>query len=57
MHVVLTRLSKPTWTEEDFKGLLHTLGCAGYGWLRQEGVRRKLEEMAGKRGWGMDKTN
>ena len=22
------------------------LGCAGYGWLRPEGVRRKLEEMA-----------
>jgi hypothetical protein len=36
----------PTWSEEDFQRLLHTLGCAGYGWLRPEGVRRKLEEMA-----------
>jgi WD40 repeat protein/serine/threonine protein kinase len=37
---------KPEWTEGDFRQLLHTLGCAGYGWLRPEGVRRKLEEMA-----------
>ena len=38
------------WTKEDFRQLLHTLGCAGYGWLRPEGVRQKLEEMATRRG-------
>ena len=37
---------KPTWTNEDFKQLIYTLGCAGYGWLRPEGVRRELEKMA-----------
>jgi WD40 repeat protein/serine/threonine protein kinase len=42
----LIRRGMPTWSEEDFQRLLHTLGCAGYGWLRPEGVRRKLEEMA-----------
>jgi predicted NACHT family NTPase len=34
------------WTEEDFQQLLYTLGYAGYGWLREEGVRRKLEELS-----------
>ena len=42
----LTRKGKPTWTEDDFGQLLYTLGCAGYGWLRPEGVRKKLEDMA-----------
>jgi WD40 repeat protein len=42
----LTRRGKPSWTESDFKDLLAALGCAGYGWLRPEGVRRKLEELA-----------
>jgi hypothetical protein len=43
----LTRRGKPTWSEEDFQQLLlYTLGCAGYGWLRPEGVRRELERMA-----------
>jgi WD40 repeat protein len=42
----LTRRGKPRWTEEDFQQLLYTLGCAGYGWLRPEGVRRELETMA-----------
>ena len=37
---------RPTWTQADFTGLLDTLGCAGYGWLRPEGVRRELEKMA-----------
>jgi WD40 repeat protein len=45
----LTRRGKPSWTENDFQDLLFTLGCAGYGWLRPEGVRRKLEQMA--RSW------
>jgi WD40 repeat protein len=42
----MVRRGDPSWTEEDFQRLLGTLGCAGYGWLRSEGVRRKLEEMA-----------
>jgi WD40 repeat protein/serine/threonine protein kinase len=42
----LTRRGKPVWNEEDFKQLVHTLGRAGYGWLRPDGVRTKLEELA-----------
>jgi serine/threonine protein kinase len=42
----LSRRGKPVWSEADFQRLLHTLGCAGYGWLRPEGVRRELEKMA-----------
>ncbi len=38
-------------TEDDFKQLLYTLGCAGYGWLRPEGVRRELETLRVARGW------
>jgi WD40 repeat protein len=45
----LTRQGTPVWTENDFQGLLHTLGYAGFGWLRPAGVRRKLEQLA--RGW------
>jgi serine/threonine protein kinase len=41
----LTRQGKPQWTEEDFQKLLQELGYRGYGWLRPEGVRRKLEEL------------
>ena len=41
----LTRRGLPVWSEEEFRGILYTLGCAGYGWLRQEGVRRELEKM------------
>jgi WD40 repeat protein len=44
--LALTRRGKPTWSDDDFKQLLYTLGCAGYGWLRPEGVRRELERMA-----------
>jgi hypothetical protein len=29
--------------EDDFQGLLYTLGSALYGWLRPENVRRELE--------------
>jgi len=46
----LTRSGKPTWTEVDFQGLLTELGTRGYGWLQPEGVRQKLEELAGERG-------
>ena len=45
IQLALTRRGTPKWTEEDFKQLLYTLGCAGYGWLRPEGVKRELEEM------------
>jgi hypothetical protein len=45
----LFRGSKTEWTEQDFQSLLYTLGCAGYGWLRTEGVRQKLADMAKQR--------
>jgi predicted Zn finger-like uncharacterized protein len=41
-----TRRVKASWNEQDFERLLYTLGCAGFGWLRPEGVRRELEKMA-----------
>ncbi|MFH1113488.1 MAG: protein kinase [Pseudomonadota bacterium] len=44
--LALTRRGKPVWTEDDFKRLLDTLGCVGYGWLRPEGVKKQLEAMA-----------
>ena len=44
----LTRRGKPSWAEADFQQLLYTLGCAGYGWLRPNGVRRELQKMAAK---------
>jgi len=37
--------TKPKLDETDFQELLYALSCAGFGWLRPEGVRRKLEEM------------
>ena len=43
--LAFTRRGKPAWTEDDFKTLLYTLGCAGYGWLRPEGVRHELEKL------------
>jgi len=46
----LTRSGKPTWTEADFQQLLNELGTRGYGWLREDGVRRKLQELAAQRG-------
>jgi len=50
IRLALTHRGKPTWTEDDFQGLLTELGQRGYGWLREEGVHRKLEEMARERG-------
>jgi WD40 repeat protein/serine/threonine protein kinase len=41
-----TRLGPPVWNEAAFQQLLVELGYRGYGWLRSEGVRKKLEEMA-----------
>jgi WD40 repeat protein/serine/threonine protein kinase len=40
----------PNWSEPDFQNLLTELGRRGFGWLREDGVRRKLEEMAAERG-------
>ncbi len=42
----LIRQGTPVWREEDFDRLIQQLQHAGYGWLRPEGVRKKLEEMA-----------
>jgi WD40 repeat protein len=42
----LTRSGSPKWSDSDFKQLLHTLACAGYGWLKPEGVRKELMNMA-----------
>jgi hypothetical protein len=44
--LALTRHGQPRWTEDDFQRLLRTLGWAGYGWLRPDGVRRELQQMA-----------
>jgi len=41
----ITRLGLPVWSEEDFQRQLYSLGCAGFGWLRPEGVKRELEKM------------
>ncbi|MBF0565137.1 MAG: serine/threonine protein kinase [Nitrospirae bacterium] len=38
---------KPQWEERDFQALIKTLSVRGYGWLSHEGVREKLNEMAG----------
>jgi WD40 repeat protein/serine/threonine protein kinase len=41
-----TRSGKPSWNEQEFEGLIRQLQQAGYGRLRHEGVRAKLEELA-----------
>jgi WD40 repeat protein len=41
----ISRVGKPVWNDEDFKEFIMDLQYRGYGWLRPEGVRRKLEEM------------
>jgi pSer/pThr/pTyr-binding forkhead associated (FHA) protein len=43
--LALTAEGVPTWTEADFLELMQTLGNAGYGWLRSEGVRQELQTM------------
>jgi WD40 repeat protein len=47
----LSRRGVPSWSVEDFQQLLTELGWRGYGWLRPEGMRVKLEELAVERGW------
>ena len=49
MAQALTRGGKPRCTEKDFQELLHLLGCAGYGWLRPEGVQSRLKKILKKR--------
>ena len=41
----LGRIGKPDWNDIDFEVLINNLQYCGYGWLRPEGVRKKLEEM------------
>lgn len=45
----ISRPGTPAWREEDFQQLLAELGYRGCGWLRPEGVRRKLEAIASQR--------
>lgn len=45
----LARRGRPTWTEKDFEELLHTLGGAGLGWLRPDGIRTELRKLAAHR--------
>ena len=40
------RQGSPSWNEEDLQQLIATLQDTGYGWLRPEGVRNRLKEMA-----------
>jgi WD40 repeat protein len=40
------RSLKPAWSDAELQRLLAELGYRGYGWLRAEGVRRKLGELA-----------
>jgi WD40 repeat protein/serine/threonine protein kinase len=48
VRLALTHRGKPSWNEKEFDALIRQLQYAGYGWLRPEGVRRQLEEMAKK---------
>ena len=51
MARALTRSGRPVWSEAEFQGFLHTIGCAGFGWLRPEGVRSELERMMAASNW------
>ena len=42
----ITKTGHPKWHEDRFQKLLVELQYRGYGWLRPEGVRKKLEDMA-----------
>jgi WD40 repeat protein len=41
-----TLSTAPEWSDADFDELVAELQHRGYGWLRPEGVQKKLEEMA-----------
>ena len=49
MLLAIKREGRPTWTDEDFQTLLWELRCAGFGWLRPDGIRRELDRMASDR--------
>ncbi len=38
------RKGAPRWDERDFESLLKELSFRGYGWLRSDGIRRKLDD-------------
>jgi WD40 repeat protein/serine/threonine protein kinase len=42
----LARRGKPTWKSSDFDLLIYRIGCAGYGWVSRERIRRELDKMA-----------
>jgi hypothetical protein len=42
----LERKGKPNWNNDDFEDLLEELRRRGFGWLRPQGVRNELNEMA-----------
>jgi WD40 repeat protein/serine/threonine protein kinase len=44
------RGARPEWGEDDFRRLLIQLRYAGFGWLRPDGVREHLQELA--QTWG-----
>ncbi|MEW6732582.1 MAG: protein kinase [Acidobacteriota bacterium] len=48
LQYALTRQGTPYWQEADFHHLLWQLQCAGYGWLKPEGVYQELIKMAEK---------
>lgn len=45
----ISRVGRPEWSEEDFQELLEELSYRGYGWLKEGGVRKKLEKMTKKK--------
>jgi hypothetical protein len=38
-------VGKPIWSEQDFHALMTDLQYRGYGWLKPEGVRERLERL------------
>jgi|GEM_PF-579352 len=50
LAAVLARKGGVKWDERDFDNLLHTLGCAGFGWLEKGLVKAELERRTALRG-------
>jgi len=48
IRLALTHRGKPSWSEQEFNGLIRQLQYVGYGWLRPEGVRNELDRMTKK---------
>jgi len=57
LQAALTRRGRPQWTEKDFNRLIGQLQVCGFGWLRPEGVRRRLGELAAARSGPPDRTD